>query len=135
MTERDCVICQQGAANVIGELDSVWITAPTTAALPGYVCVVAKRHVEEPFEFEPEDAALFWREAMAVAEGLHHRFGPRKMNYEIHGNTIRHLHLHLYPRYDDDPFDGPIDGSSNGFRRERGELAALGRYLETRKPL
>lgn len=23
---------------------------------------------------------------------------PRKMNYEIHGNTIPHLHLHIFPR-------------------------------------
>lgn len=33
-----------------------------------------------------------------------------KINYEIHGNTVPHLHLHLYPRYMDDPFPGkPID--------------------------
>ena len=23
---------------------------------------------------------------------------PTKMNYEIHGNTIPHLHMHLFPR-------------------------------------
>ncbi|MGB6535125.1 MAG: hypothetical protein WBF58_04100 [Xanthobacteraceae bacterium] len=32
------------------------------------------------------------------------------MNYEIHGNTIPHLHLHIFPRYRGDPFEGrPID--------------------------
>ncbi len=33
-----------------------------------------------------------------------------KINDEIHGNAEPHLHLHLFPRYLDDPFPGaPID--------------------------
>lgn len=33
-----------------------------------------------------------------------------KLNYEIHGNTIPHLHLHLFPRYVGDPFENqPIN--------------------------
>ena len=115
---------------MIGELRSVWITAPTVAALPGYVCVIAKRHVEEPFDLDDTEAVTFWREAMAVAKALHDRLRPRKMNYEIHGNSIRHLHMHLFPRYEGDPFDGqPIDGSQRGFERERDDLIRLGRYL------
>jgi diadenosine tetraphosphate (Ap4A) HIT family hydrolase len=52
------------------------------------------------------------------------------MNYEIHGNSIRHLHMHLFPRHDGDPFEGqPIDGSRGGFERERDDLIRLGRYL------
>jgi diadenosine tetraphosphate (Ap4A) HIT family hydrolase len=34
------------------------------------------------------------------------------MNYEIHGNTIPHLHVHLFLRYKGDPFEGgPINSS------------------------
>jgi diadenosine tetraphosphate (Ap4A) HIT family hydrolase len=112
MTDPDCVICM-GPDNVVGALRAVWITAPIAAPLPGYVCVVAKRHVEEPFELDDTEASAFWGEAMAVAEALHARLQPQKMNYEIHGNSIRHLHLHIFPRYVGDPFEGrPIDGSS-----------------------
>jgi diadenosine tetraphosphate (Ap4A) HIT family hydrolase len=33
-----------------------------------------------------------------------------KINYETHGNTIPHLHMHLWPRQIGDKFeDGPID--------------------------
>ena len=33
-----------------------------------------------------------------------------KLNYEIHGNTIPHLHMHLFPRYVGDVFENrPID--------------------------
>jgi len=44
------------------------------------------------------DRAAFWEEAMHAAEVLAGLFKPVKMNYEIHGNTIPHLHMHLYPR-------------------------------------
>lgn len=115
---------------MIGELRSIWITAPTSAALPDYVCVVAKRHVEEPFTLSDAEGAIFWRETMAVAKALHARVRPRKMNYEIHGNTIRHLHVHLFPRYDDDPFEGrPIDARALSFERSRDDLIDLGQYL------
>src|SRR5207302_3944918 len=30
-------------------------------------------------------------------------FKPRKMNYEVLGNTVGHLHWHLFPRYEWDP--------------------------------
>ena len=33
-----------------------------------------------------------------------------KLNYDIHGNTIPHLHLHLFPRHAGDPFENqPIN--------------------------
>ena len=36
--------------------------------------------------------------------------GAVKINYELHGNTMPHLHMHLFPRYLDDSFpSAPID--------------------------
>ena len=36
-----------------------------------------------------------------------------KMNYEIHGNSIPHLHMHFFPRYRGDQFEGqPINPKS-----------------------
>ncbi len=32
------------------------------------------------------------------------------MNYEIHGNSLPHFHMHFFPRYRSDRFEGqPID--------------------------
>ncbi|HSP47461.1 MAG TPA: hypothetical protein VLN47_05225, partial [Clostridiaceae bacterium] len=45
-------------------------------------------------------------------------------NSEVHGNTIPHLHVHLYPRFCDDPFPGqPID-----YRQKREDLYLEGEY-------
>ena len=102
-----CPICASGQPlDVIAELDAVWVSAPPVAVLPGYACVVARRHVEEPFQLPDDEMFAFWRESMAVARALSSLLEPRKMNYEIHGNSIPHLHLHLYPRFAGDPFEG-----------------------------
>jgi len=51
--------------------------------------------------------------------------GAVKLNYEIHGNEIPHLHVHLFPRYRGDPFEGgPIDSKLVGESPyEQGEFA------------
>ena len=88
--------------------------------------MVAKRHVSEPFELDEPELSAFWAESMSVASTLSELMQPSKMNYEIHGNTIPHLHLHLYPRFAGDPFQGiPIDGRSAAFERSHEDIARL----------
>ena len=41
-----------------------------------------------------------------LARAIAAAFRPRKLNYELLGNTVPHLHWHLFPRYDDDPSPG-----------------------------
>jgi diadenosine tetraphosphate (Ap4A) HIT family hydrolase len=63
---------------------------------------------------------------MLVARALNDELRPAKLNYEIHGNTIPHLHLHLYPRTEEDPFVGrPIDGAAHLFERSADDLDRL----------
>ncbi len=122
-----CPICRNGhPLDVIAELDATWVTAQPVAVLPGYACVVAKRHVEEPFQLPDDEMVAFWRESMAVAQALSSLLKPRRMNYEIHGNSIPHLHLHLYPRFTGDPFEGrPIAVDDPVFTRTEDELRRL----------
>jgi diadenosine tetraphosphate (Ap4A) HIT family hydrolase len=102
------------------------VTAQPVAVLPGYACVVAKRHVEEPFQLPDDEMVAFWRESMAVARALSSLLEPRRMNYEIHGNSIPHLHLHLYPRFSGDPFEGrPIATDAPAFTRTEDELRRM----------
>jgi diadenosine tetraphosphate (Ap4A) HIT family hydrolase len=128
-----CVVCVSGAPlDVVAELPSCWATAPRTAPLPGYVCVVARQHVVEPFEMSADDQAAFWRDAMLVARAVADLVQPIKMNYEIHGNTLPHLHVHLFPRQPDDPYvGGPIDPRSAGFVRSDDEIDALASAIRT----
>ena len=130
-----CPICADGPQDVLLELDSTWVTAPVHAALPGYACVVSKQHVVEPWEL-PDRGAAFWADAMQVAEALKTHVDAVKMNYEIHGNTIPHLHLHLYPRFRGDPHEGlTIDGRSTVFERSPDDLQRVPQRAEEHVPI
>jgi len=130
-----CPICRDGGPlDVIGELPALWITAPPATPLPGYLCLVAKRHVREPFELPEAERAQFWTNADRVARAVSERLQPSKLNYEIHGNTLDHLHLHLYPRSPGDRFEGrPIDGSDRR-PRSTNDLARLRRLAAALSP-
>jgi diadenosine tetraphosphate (Ap4A) HIT family hydrolase len=78
------------------------------------VCVASRQHVVEPFEMPPHEQAKFWQDAMTIARAVAEYVHPVKMNYEMHGNTLPHLHLHLFPRQTYDPYvGGPIDPGSS----------------------
>ena len=56
-----------------------------------------------------------------AAERLARLLQPQKINYEIHGNTLAHLHAHIYARYRGDRFvGGPVDN-----RRDTVENASV----------
>lgn len=60
---------------------------------------------------------------------------PVKMNYEIHGNTIPHLHVHIIPRFRGDPFEhSPIDPHAvTPTRRAAAEIEALRSAIAERR--
>ena len=127
LSSGGCVICCDGGPfDIIAETASCWVTAERDAPLPGYVCVVARTHVVEPYELPVAEQAAFWVDSMKVARAVADVVQPVKTNYEIHGNTLPHLHLHLFPRHVDDPYvGGPVDPRKASFRRSEGDLAAL----------
>ena len=126
-TPQGCIICRsERPLGVLAETPTCWITAEPDAPLPGYVCVTSREHVNEPFEMPSSVQSQFWLEAMTVARAVATELRPIKMNYEIHGNTLPHLHLHLFPRHLDDPFvGGPIDPRTASFHRSADDLQRL----------
>jgi diadenosine tetraphosphate (Ap4A) HIT family hydrolase len=61
------------------------------------------RHVVEPTELTAEEAERFWAELLHVGRAIERVFEPVKMNYNILGNSVPHLHVHVIPRYAIDP--------------------------------
>ena len=122
-----CPICQRGRPlGVVTESPSTWITTEERVACRGYACVIAKRHVVEPFELSADEQVAFFADAAAVARAVNELFHPVKLNYEIHGNTIPHLHLHLFPRYVGDPYEGrPIRGGERNASHSSGDIERM----------
>ena len=101
----------------------------------GYAVVVWRgRHVAEPTELESDEAAAYWHELLRVGRALEDHLQPVKLNYNLLGNSLPHLHAHVIPRYADDPKPGwpfpfpederpPIDETV--YRRDVDALRAL----------
>jgi diadenosine tetraphosphate (Ap4A) HIT family hydrolase len=70
------------------------------------VVVWRGRHVAEPTELSDEEAARYWQEVLTVGRSLERVFRPVKLNYNLLGNSLPHLHTHIVPRYADDPRPG-----------------------------
>lgn len=127
-----CPICVRGRPlDIIATLESAWLTMPERAAMPGYVCVVSRIHAVELHDLTTAQAESFVRDARRVSAALSAVTAAVKLNYEIHGNTLPHLHLHVFPRYAGDRFEGRAI--------EPGEVTrpvyAAGQYLEWRNRL
>jgi diadenosine tetraphosphate (Ap4A) HIT family hydrolase len=73
----------------------------------GYTVVIWRgRHVAEPTELEADEAAAYWLELLRVGSALERHLEPVKLNYDVLGNSLPHLHTHVIPRYADDPKPG-----------------------------
>ena len=64
------------------------------------------RHVAEPTELDSDEASAYWLEVVRVASALETHLQPVKMNYDLLGNSLPHLHTHLVPSYAEDPRPG-----------------------------
>jgi len=64
------------------------------------------RHVAEPTELTDDESARYWRELLTVGRAIEQVMLPVKMNYNLLGNALPHLHTHVVPRYEDDPRPG-----------------------------
>jgi diadenosine tetraphosphate (Ap4A) HIT family hydrolase len=89
--------------HVIAELDTGYAVLGDNQIYPGYTLFVAKRCVAELHLLPPDERTRFLHEMAQVAEAVFRAFAPRKLNYELLGNSEAHLHWHLFPRYADDP--------------------------------
>jgi diadenosine tetraphosphate (Ap4A) HIT family hydrolase len=73
----------------------------------GYSVVIWRgRHVAEPTELSAEEATQYWLEVLESARRIEDHLQPVKLNYQLFGNALPHLHTHVIPRYARDPRPG-----------------------------
>ena len=106
MTEPGCVMCGKHAAPsplLIAELETARAYLHEDQFFPGYVLLVLRRHATELYELAARERAVHLEEVSRVAQALARAFRPVKMNYELLGNQLPHIHWHVVPRRADDP--------------------------------
>ena len=75
-------------------------------AFEGYTFLTLRWHETELYNLANKDRKQFLEDMSIVAKALSKAFKPDKMNYELLGNAMPHLHWHLVPRYLSDPMWG-----------------------------
>jgi len=78
----------------------------------GYCVLMYREHATELHQLSPERQAAFMRDLLRAGAAMARVFQPIKMNYQLLGNAIPHLHWHIVPRYYGDPAPGrPLDAA------------------------
>ena len=107
MTDAVCVMCgtygQSGGELHIADLALSRVFLHEDQFFPGYVLLVLRRHVTELYDLPAPERATLMEEVSRVAQAVAQVFRPVKMNYELLGNLVPHIHWHLVPRLATDP--------------------------------
>jgi diadenosine tetraphosphate (Ap4A) HIT family hydrolase len=110
MTTPECVFCRKLAAlDELSPEDVVWRFPHSVALLGpwqfyhGYCVLVARAHATELSRLDEAGRRAYLDEMCLLARAIEECFRPHKMNYELLGNQVPHLHWHLFPRSADDP--------------------------------
>ena len=110
MDVADCLFCRKLAS--LDELppeESVWRFPHSVALLGswqfyhGYCILVSRRHACELNQLGETERRNYLDEMCLLARAVEEAFRPHKLNYELLGNQVPHLHWHLFPRYREDP--------------------------------
>ena len=70
---------------------------------PGWTLLVLKQHATELFNLSRDDRSSLIEEVSAAASILAGEWKAMKINYELLGNQLPHIHWHVIPRLPKDP--------------------------------
>src|SRR5205814_6125669 len=90
--------------------EASWVLIGPDDPVRGYACLVFGRHAIELHDLTEAEGTALMRDIRKLSAAVARIMKPMKMNYEVHGNTAPHLHVHFFPRYRGDQFaGGPIN--------------------------
>ena len=108
----DCDFCaiirREEPAEIVAETASTLAFFPLRPATLGHTLIVPKEHVEDLWSLDEPTAEVLASFVLPLAHALRAAFQPQGLNV-IQSNgraasqTVMHLHVHLVPRWRDDP--------------------------------
>ncbi len=110
----ECLMCdiiksREHDPYFIAELETGYAVLGWYQKFKGCTLFVCKTHAVELHELESAYRTKFLEEMALVAQAVFQVFQPDKMNYELIGNGVPHLHWYLFPRRaGDSPYGGPV---------------------------
>jgi diadenosine tetraphosphate (Ap4A) HIT family hydrolase len=115
---ENCPLCNEVAVSeemnehgfTISRLSMSVLRLSLNQYVPGYCVLICNQHVREPYELAALERQQYFEDMTRVGAALEKLYNPIKMNFQILGNAVPHLHCHIIPRYYGDDAPGrPID--------------------------
>ena len=134
--DADCLFCKIVAgevpATVVGEDERTLSFMDINPATRGHALVVPREHAADLLEIGQEDLAAVAAAAKRLAARAKEALGADGVNLinscgAAAWQTVFHFHIHVIPRYDDDPLQLPV----RPHQAEQDELAAVAAQLRT----
>jgi histidine triad (HIT) family protein len=114
--DPDCIFCRIVAgelpATKIDEDERTVAFMDINPGTRGHALVIPRTHAKDLMEIDPEDLAACAQMAQKVARRVRERLGAAGVNLlnscgPAAWQTVFHFHLHVIPRYEDDPLRLP----------------------------
>ncbi|NTV48970.1 MAG: HIT family protein [Geobacteraceae bacterium] len=102
----DCPMCSRWDDDSdlrIIELPNSYAILNRDQYFPGYTLLFTRTHATELFHLDRGVRTALMEEVSAVAQALYTAFAPDKINYELLGNMVPHIHWHIVPRFSSEP--------------------------------
>lgn len=112
----DCIFCQIAAgelpARILAEDERTVSFMDINPATRGHALVIPRAHARDLLEVTLEDLCAVARAAQELAQRMSERLGAAGVNLinscgVAAWQTVFHFHVHVIPRYDDDPLKLP----------------------------
>lgn len=104
--KSECPMCRRWSEDAdlrIMEFEHSFAILNRDQFFQGYCLLFAKKHVTELFHLDTTVRGELIEELNRLAAALDAVFSPTKINYELLGNMVPHMHWHIIPRFDHDP--------------------------------
>ena len=108
---KDCLICERVSLAeerkntfLIHEFKNSFFVIGDHQFFKGYSLLILKQHSRELHDLLPDVQMELFQELMTAGKAVFEAFQPWKMNYSCYGNQIPHVHWHIFPRYESDPY-------------------------------
>ncbi len=109
MKDQNCGYCMREENPALLDAFGIFICELSVSNLilfkeqshPGRCIVAYRDHVSELTDLSEQERNAFFADVARAARAIHTVFRPDKVNYGAYGDTGRHLHFHLVPKYRD----------------------------------
>jgi len=97
-----CPLCNPTNENVIFQNDFVRVIL--VDEIPGYVRVITQKHVKEFSDLSDDEAVNLTMLVKKIEKIIIQTLKPDKVNIASLGNMVPHMHVHIIPRFKNDPW-------------------------------